>query len=86
MDRKDMLFYFLSSAKNNAKRIKVTGGKTSLVKGYVRDLKREDQVIMVNVEGEIYEIDLTVYEVKTSLLDHRVIYVSGEENLKFQLC
>ncbi len=85
MNRNDMLYYFLLSAKGSAKRIKVSGGANGVRKGYVRALKKEGSVLTADIEGENYVIDLDKCEVKTGFFDSRVLHVSGEEPLKFQL-
>ncbi|MBR6614627.1 MAG: hypothetical protein IKK95_01445 [Lachnospiraceae bacterium] len=86
MDKKDMLYYFLSSSKNTGKRIKVTGGQHGVVKGVVRELVKDNNCLTVLVDDATYVIDLNKNDVRTGVFDSRVIYVDGEDALKFQLC
>lgn len=86
MDKKDMLYYFLSSSKNTGKRIKVTGGQHGVVKGVVRELVKDNNCLTVLVDDATYVIDLNKNDVRTGVFDSRVIYVDGEDVLKFQLC
>lgn len=85
MNKKDMLYYFLSSAKTSQKRIKVTGGEKTVVKGYVKDLKREDDLMTVVLEDATYVIDFATCDVRTGIFDSRTILVDGDVPLKFQL-
>lgn len=86
MDKKDLLFYFLSSAKRMGKRIKVTGGEPGVVKGIVNELVRENEKITVVVNDVTYVINLNDALVRTGVFDTRTIFVDGEDSLKFQLC
>ncbi|MBQ2023020.1 MAG: hypothetical protein II213_04800 [Lachnospiraceae bacterium] len=86
MDKKDLLFYFLSSAKNMGKRIKVTGGEPGVVKGNVTELIKENDKITVVVNDVTYVINLSDALVRTGAFDPRTLFVDGEDSLKFQLC
>ncbi len=86
MDKKDLLFYFLSSAKSMGKRIKVTGGEHGVVKGNVTEVVREHEKITVVVNDVTYVINLSDALVRTGVFDTRTIFVDGEDSLKFQLC
>ncbi len=86
MDKKDLLFYFLSSSKSMGKRIKVTGGEHGVVKGIVREVVRENEKLTVVVNDVTYVIDLSDALVRTGAFDNRTIFVDGEDSLKFQLC
>jgi len=84
MNKKDLLYYFLSSSKNNQKRIKVTGGERGVVKGIVRELVKENDCLTVVVEDATYVIDFNKCEVRTGAFDSRTIFVDGDQSLKFQ--
>lgn len=81
----EMVLGFLSSAKTNKRRIKISGTEDGAVKGFVRDVKMEDKVITIDVDGEVVVMDMNICEAKTSFFDHRVIHVVGEEHYKIQL-
>ena len=81
----EMVLGFLSSAKASGRRIKISGGDHGVKKGHIRDLNMENKVITVDLEGVIFVIDMNVCEAKTSVFDHRVIHIIGEENYKIQL-
>ena len=85
MTKKDLLYYFLNSAKSSQKRIKVTGGEKTVVKGYVREVTKENNILTVVVEDATYVIDLEKSDVRTGVFDSRTILVDGEVPLKFQL-
>ena len=85
MEKRDMLYYFLNAAMNNRKKIKVSGGKAVVKKVYVNEVKIENDVVMFDVDGEQYAIDLKTNEVKTGFFDQRVLHISGDEPFKIQL-
>jgi len=84
MNKKDLLYYFLASAKNSKKKIKVTGGEKTVVKGYVRELTKDGSIMTVVVEDATYVIDLENCDVRTGIFDSRTILVDGDVPLKFQ--
>lgn len=86
MDKKDMLYYFLSFSKNEGKPIKVTGGEYGVVKGVVSELTRENNQLVFRINDALYEIDLNNHDVRTGAFDSRVLFVDGENALKFQRC
>ena len=81
----EMILGFLSSAKASGRRVKISGGDHGAKKGQINDLKMENKVITVDVDGEVFVIDMNVCEAKTSVFDHRVIHIMGEEQYKIQL-
>ena len=81
----EMVLGFFSSAKNNHRAIKITCGSRGVKKGYINQVSMDDNVIMVDLDGETYEIDMKVSEAKTSFFDRRVIHIQGEEHYKIQL-
>lgn len=81
----EMVLGFLSSAKASGRKVKLSGGDHGAKKGLITDLKMENKVITVDVEGEVFVLDMNVLEAKTSIFDHRVIYLRGEDQYKIQL-
>ena len=82
----EMVLGFFSSAKNGGRRVKISGTENGTIKGAIRDVKMENRVITVDIEGEIVVIDMNVCEAKTSFWDHRVLHVrGGEDSFKIQL-
>lgn len=81
----EMVMGFLSAAKSNNKRVKITVAGEGVFKGKMQDVKMEDKVITIDLEGKQIVMDMNVCEAKTSFFDHRVIYVQGEEQYKLQL-
>lgn len=81
----EMVLGFLRSAKASGRKVKISGGDQGAKRGLIGDLKMENKVITVDVEGEVFVIDMNVCEAKTSVFDHRVIHIRGEEQYKIQL-
>ncbi len=85
MINNDIVYSFLSSAKFNNKRIQITCSGRTPQKGYVQDVTIENNVVTLNVDGEIYVMDMNECRARTTLLDRRVIIVEGEEIIKFKM-
>lgn len=81
----EMILGFFRSAKASGRKVKISGGDHGAKRGLIGDLKMENKVITVEVEGEVFVLDMNVCEAKTSIFDHRVIHLRGEEHYKIQL-
>ena len=81
----EMILGFLNSAKSSGRKVKISGGDHGTKRGLIRELKMEGKVITVDVEGEVFVLDMNVCEAKTSFFDHRVIHLRGEDQYKIQL-
>ena len=57
----EMVLGFFSSAKSSNRKIKITGSDRGVKKGYIRDVKMENRVITLDLDGEIFAFDINVY-------------------------
>jgi len=56
----EMVLGFLSSAKASGRKVKLSGGDHGAKKGLISDLKMENKVITVDVEGEVFVLDMNL--------------------------
>ena len=83
----ELVIMMLVTARNTGKEVKITSSKKGTKKGLIQRLSFEGFVISVEVDGEVFVMDLNWSEVKNHWLDPRVYVVeSAEETIKLLMC
>ena len=83
----DLVITMLVTARNRGKEVKITSSKRGTKKGLIQRLAFEGFVISVEVDGEVFVMDLNWCEVKNHWIDPRVFVVeNSEETFKLMMC
>ena len=83
----DLVITMLVTARNTGKEVKITSSIKGTKKGLIQRLSFEGFMISVEVDGEVFVMDLNWCEVKNHWLDPRVFVVENDnETFKLQMC
>ena len=83
----DLVITMLVTARNTGKEVKITSSVKGTKKGLLQRLSFEGFMISVEVDGEVFVMDLNWCEVKNHWLDLRVFVVENDnETFKLQMC
>lgn len=83
----DLVITMLVTARNTGKEVKITSSVKGTKKGLIQRLSFEGFMISVEVDGEVFVMDLNWCEVKNHWLDPRVFVVENDnETFKLQMC
>ena len=82
----DLVITMLVTARNTGREVKITSSIKGTKKGLIQRLSFEGFVISVEVDGEVFVMDLNWCEVKNHWIDPRVFVVeNAEETFKLQM-
>ena len=83
----ELVITMLVTARNTGKEVKITSSVKGTKKGLIQRLSFEGFMISVEVDGEVFVMDLNWCEVKNHWLDPRVFVVENDnETFKLQMC
>ena len=83
----ELVITMLVTARNTGREVKITSSVKGTKKGLIQRLSFEGFMISVEVDGEVFVMDLNWCEVKNHWLDPRVFVVENDnETFKLQMC
>ena len=83
----DLVITMLVTARNTGREVKISSSVKGTKKGLIQRLSFEGVMISVEVDGEVFVMDLNWCEVKNHWLDPRVFVVENDnETFKLQMC
>ena len=83
----DLVITMLVTARNTGREVKISSSVKGTKKGLIQRLSFEGFMISVEVDGEVFVMDLNWCEVKNHWLDPRVFVVENDnETFKLQMC
>lgn len=75
----DLIITMLVTARNTNREVKITSSVKGTKKGLIQRLSFEGYVVAVEVDGEVFVIDLNWCEVKNHWIDPRVFVVENAD-------
>ena len=83
----DLVITMLVTARNTGKEVKITSSVKGTKKGLIQRLAFEGYMVVVEVDGEVFDINLNWCKVKNHWLDPRIFVVENDnETFKLQMC
>ena len=82
----DLVITMLVTARNTGREVKITSSVKGTKKGLIQRLAFEESTIFVEIDGEVFAMDMNWCEVKNHWLDPRVFVVkNANETFKLQM-
>lgn len=82
----DLVITMLVTARNTGREVKVSSSVKGTKKGLIQRLSFEGFIVTVEVDGEVFVIDLNWCEVKNHWIDPRIFVVeNANETFKLQM-
>ena len=82
----ELVITMLVTARNTGREVKITSSVKGTKKGLIQRMAFEGFMVAVEVDGEVFDIDLNWCEVKNHWLDPRIFVVeNANETFKLQM-